>query len=90
MSTSLSSLPNELILIIARFLDCQRAINSLVRTCRHFYHLLLGYLFRYNGENHGFDSIYKLADGGNLGVLRQLLLEDRGRSPHVCLLLTII
>lgn len=48
---SLITLPQKLILVTREYLNSQRAVNALARTCRYFYNLLMAYLYRDNIEH---------------------------------------
>jgi ankyrin repeat protein len=50
-TASLLSLGNDVILLIADYLESERSINALVRTNRRLYLFLNGYLYRYNVVN---------------------------------------
>lgn len=48
MTSSLSNLPNEIILATAKELHSEDAINALARTSRHLYSLLNTFLYQYH------------------------------------------
>ena len=83
MCFTLLSLSNELILIVAKYLDSQPAINALVQTCHRFYNLLLGYLFRYNSEHNSFSAIRRIATDGHIEALKRLLIEEESFDPVI-------
>ncbi|KAF7139749.1 hypothetical protein CNMCM5793_007903 [Aspergillus hiratsukae] len=50
MTFSLSELPNEIILAIAKALHSEGAVNALARTSRHLYSLLNPFLYKYHAD----------------------------------------
>jgi ankyrin repeat protein len=72
MPFSLSDLPNEVILAIAKELHSEGAINALARTSRHLYSLLNPFLYRYH-EQPKLPALHWAAQGGYASTLISLL-----------------
>ncbi|KAH8423566.1 ankyrin repeat domain-containing protein [Aspergillus melleus] len=69
---SLSRLPLELILMIARFLRCHRDISSFMRSTRTFYHLVHPILCRFNARNHRSSGLLFAATNGLTDLVEKL------------------
>ncbi|GIK05412.1 hypothetical protein Aspvir_009521 [Aspergillus viridinutans] len=72
MIFSLSDLPNEIILAIAKKLHSEGAINALARTSRHLYSLLNPFLYKYH-EQPKIPALHWAAQGGYASTLMSLL-----------------
>ncbi|KAL4905654.1 hypothetical protein BDW74DRAFT_178021 [Aspergillus multicolor] len=68
---SLSSLPNELLVLITDYLS-QHDLNSIAQTNHHLYNLLLRRLYRIDIRTHYFAALHHHCKSGHLHALRVL------------------
>src|SRR4051812_9067142 len=69
----LLELPNELLLLIARYLPYQKDINSLVQTNRQLYVLLNVFLCKFNIQHHQSSALTWAASNGNDHLAKRML-----------------
>ncbi|KKK24286.1 hypothetical protein ARAM_003638 [Aspergillus rambellii] len=69
----LDRLPAELILLIADSLCSQKDINALVQTNQTLYHLLHGFLCKYNVQHYQGKALLWAAENGHTCLVRDLL-----------------
>jgi ankyrin repeat protein len=82
-------LPNELLLLLATFLEAERDINSLCQTNSQLHTLLNPCLYQHNSINHGSFALQWAAKHGNQATAQisiqegaRLSMTDRfGRTP---------
>ncbi|KAJ5824059.1 hypothetical protein N7447_006399 [Penicillium robsamsonii] len=73
-----SQLPNEILLLVAKYLYSQKDINALVRTNWRLYHLLYAFLCHFNIQHHKSSGLLSAAGSGNFTIVEQFL--DVGAS----------
>ncbi|KAJ5135358.1 ankyrin repeat protein [Penicillium bovifimosum] len=69
----LLELPNELLLLIARYLPYQKDINSFVQTNRQLYVLLNVFLCKFNIQHHQSSALTWAASNGNDHLAKRML-----------------
>ncbi|CAG8908526.1 unnamed protein product [Penicillium egyptiacum] len=82
-------LPNEVLLLVANFLERETDINSLAKTNRRFYSPLNPYLYRRNSLQSGSSALLWAAQEGMAATARTCVLEganveainSHGRTP---------
>lgn len=75
---SLSQLPNEIIMLVAKAVPHQKDLSSLVRTNRRLYDLLHAYLCRFNIQHHQASGLLFAAENGRCSLAKKFL--DAGAS----------
>ena len=68
-------LPPELFVLLATFLEAERDLNSLSRTCHRLYALLNTYLYRRNAQNSKSSALLWAARCGNEETARKSIQE---------------
>lgn len=72
---SLLTLPSELLLFVANFLEVDGDIDSLAKTNKDVYSLLNPYLYRRNSLKSGSSALLWAAQGGNEATARRCISE---------------
>lgn len=72
---NLDALPNELLLMIAKSLDCQSSLNAFARINHHFHDLFNSFLYAYNVQHHGGDALHWAATHGQLETAQKSLRQ---------------
>lgn len=57
MEKAFIDLPVELLFLIASFLEVERDIDSLARTCQKYYSYLNAFLYQHNSLNRGSSAL---------------------------------
>jgi ankyrin repeat protein len=82
---SISTVSNELLLLIAQQLQSQKDLNALIKVNHRFYHLLKHLLFRYNLRHQNGDGILRAAKLGSIPTVAQFIKEGyrvKGQPVH--------
>ena len=75
MGLTLLDLPSELLLSVARQVEDERDLNTLVRTCRYLYHTLNRELYRQNIRWSGSSALLWAAQHGRVTTIQMALAE---------------
>ncbi|RLL93862.1 hypothetical protein CFD26_100337 [Aspergillus turcosus] len=67
------NIPNEIILAIASFLDCEKDISSLSQTNRILYTVVNAYLYRHNVQTSNSSALLWAAENGHQGVAEKVI-----------------
>ena len=92
MKTPLSYFSDELLLLVAGFLERESDINALARTNRRFCSLFNPYLYRHNALTSGSSALFWAAARGSEAMARFCISEgadveafdEDGRTPRSC------
>ena len=71
-------LPNEILLAIAEYQDCQKDINAFARTSRRLYFLLNPFLYAYNVREHHGNALHWAATHGIPRTVQESLQQGAG------------
>jgi ankyrin repeat protein len=66
-------MPNEMLLLVAQSLSCQKDISALSRTDWTLYHLLNTYLYEYNVQHHNASGLAWVIKRGNCSLTKKFL-----------------
>jgi hypothetical protein len=82
---SISTVSNELLLLIAQQLQSQKDLKALIKVNHRFYHLLKHLLYRYNLRHQNGDGILQAAKLGSIPAVAQFIKEGyrvKGQPVH--------
>jgi ankyrin repeat protein len=82
---SVSTVSNELLLLIAQQLQSQKDLNALIKVNHRFYHLLKHLLYRYNLRHQNGDGILQAANLGSIPAVAQFIkvgYRVKGQPVH--------
>ncbi|RAL07967.1 uncharacterized protein BO97DRAFT_327451, partial [Aspergillus homomorphus CBS 101889] len=71
----LNRLPQELVLMVAEYLETERDFNSLVRTSKESHDILNHHLYRHNSKHHNSSALHWAAEHGNEATTRRCIEE---------------